>query len=157
MEGASLRQLLPTEAIALGLHAAGWREAVRAAGDLLVATGSSTVDYIQQMQDTVDEYGPYIVIAPGLALAHARPSSAVLRTGLSWAALAAPVQFGHPRNDPVDLVVGLAATDHDGHSAALSQLARMLACPDTLAQLRSADRAAHVHALITEYEDGAGR
>ncbi len=153
MQGLSLCQLLPAEAVTLGLRAHGWRDAIRGAGELLVATGVSTVDYVQQMQDTVDEYGPYIVIAPGLALAHARPSPAVLRTGLSWAALKSPVAFGHPRNDPVDLVIGLAAPDHDAHSAALSQLARILAAPDTLARLRSASSAARIHTLITAHED----
>ncbi|RNL78112.1 PTS sugar transporter subunit IIA [Halostreptopolyspora alba] len=154
MQGASLHQLLPTEAIALGLRAAGWCDAVRAAGDLLVTTGVSTADYVTQMRRTVEEYGPYIVIAPGLALAHARPSPSVLRTGLSWAGLAWPVTFGHPSNDPVDLVIGLAATDHDGHSAALSQLARMLARQENRESLRAAACAARVRALITEYEEG---
>ncbi|WP_046471716.1 PTS sugar transporter subunit IIA [Allosalinactinospora lopnorensis] len=155
MGEASLRQLLPIEAIATGFQVADWRGAIRAAGELLVATGVSTAAYIEQMQDAVEEYGPYIVIAPGLALAHARPSPAVLCTGLSWAGLAAPVTFGHSRNDPVHLIVGLAATDHDGHSAALSRLARMLATPGRLEKLRSADDAERVHTLISEYEEDA--
>ncbi|MFC4560751.1 PTS sugar transporter subunit IIA [Nocardiopsis mangrovi] len=148
----TLSSLLPVEAIVTGIHVSDWREAIRAAGELLVATGVGTEDYVGQMQDAVDEYGPYIVIAPGLALAHARPSEAVLRTGLSWAGLATPVEFGHPHNDPVYLVIGLAAVDHDGHSAALSRLARMLADTERLASLKDAPSAARIHSIITEYE-----
>ena len=43
----------------------------------------------------VDEHGPYIVIAPGLALAHARPGPEVLADGLAVVTLAEPVPFGH--------------------------------------------------------------
>ena len=104
----------------------------------------------------MEEYGPYIVIAPGLALAHSRPSSAVLRTGLSWTGLAAPVRFGHAHNDPVRLVVGLAAIDHDGHSSALSRLARMLADPARLEALKSASAPEQVRSVITKYEMSTG-
>ncbi|WP_067962820.1 PTS sugar transporter subunit IIA [Nocardiopsis trehalosi] len=148
----SLSRLLPVEAIVTGIQVPDWRGAIRAAGELLVATGVSTEPYVRQMQDAVEEYGPYIVIAPGLALAHARPSPDVLRTGLSWAGLATPVAFGHAQNDPVHLVIGLAAVDHDGHSSALSRLARMLADPTRLEALTSAPDARRIHAIITEYE-----
>ncbi|CAM3942117.1 PTS sugar transporter subunit IIA [Nocardiopsis rhodophaea] len=148
-----LSRLLPVDAILTTVHVSDWRSAIRTSGELLVATGVSTDDYVHQMLKAVDEYGPYIVITPGLALAHARPSPAVLRTGLSWAGLAAPVTFGHPQNDPVHLVIGLAAVDHDAHSSALSRLARMLADRGRQEKLRSAATPEQVHTLITEYEE----
>ena len=77
------------------------------------------------MIKSFEELGPYMVIAPGIALAHARPSEAVLETGLSLVTLATPVEFGSQSNDPVSLVIGLAAKDHDSHidlMAALSEL-----------------------------------
>lgn len=150
----SLRELLPAGSIVTGAHVGDWRAAIRAVGDLLVADGATTDAYTEQMLATVDEFGPYIVIAPGLALAHSRPSEAVLRTAMSWASLAEPVEFGHPQNDPVRLVVGLAAVDHTGHSAALARLARMLAQPDRLHTLTEAGDPATVHTIITEYEEG---
>ena len=70
--------------------------------------------------------GPYIVIAPGIALAHSRPSPAVLRAGISLVTLLEPVAFGHRENDPVRLVIGLAAVDEEGHITALSTLAEFL-------------------------------
>ncbi|MDA0566904.1 PTS sugar transporter subunit IIA [Streptomonospora sp. S1-112] len=155
MREPSLSQLLPVDAIVTGIQVDGWRSAIRAAGELLVATGATTADYIEQMQSAVDEYGPYIVIAPGLALAHARPSPAVLRTGLSWAGLQEPVEFGHSTNDPVRLVVGLAAVDHDGHSSALSRLARLLADPARLDRLSRSTSAEEIHTTISEYESSA--
>jgi PTS system ascorbate-specific IIA component len=66
-----------------------------------------------------------MVIAPSIALAHSRPSDSVLETGLSLVTLANPIEFGSTSNDPVSLVIGLAAVDHDSHidlMAALSEL-----------------------------------
>ncbi|TDC53663.1 PTS sugar transporter subunit IIA [Actinomadura sp. KC345] len=148
----SLLDALPEEAVAVGVAAGDWRAAIRAAGDLLVATGAATPAYGDEMIQTVVEHGPYIVLAPGLALAHSRPSPSVLRTGLSWAGLAAPVEFGSKANDPVRLVIGLAAVDHDAHSGALARLARMLADADRMRALHEATSAAGIRRIISEYE-----
>lgn len=133
-----LSEQLPETAIATRVHAENWRQAVTAAGQRLVAAGATTDAYTDQMIAAVEEHGPYIVIAPGFALAHARPSEAVLRTGISWVSLAEPIAFGHAKNDPVSIVVGLAARDHDGHLKIMSVLAGVLAEPATLARLAKA-------------------
>ncbi|WP_369215153.1 PTS sugar transporter subunit IIA, partial [Streptomyces flavofungini] len=145
---AALNEILPVEAVLLDAPAADWRAAVRRAGDLMVATGAATDAYTAEMIENVEENGPYIVIAPGLALAHARPSPAVLGTGMSWVRLAGPVEFGHEANDPVGLVVGLAARDASEHTAAMGALARLLADPDTARALREAPTPRAVHALL---------
>ncbi|HSV92639.1 MAG TPA: PTS sugar transporter subunit IIA [Desulfobacterales bacterium] len=146
---------LPEQAIRTGVFAADWRVAVRAAGDALVASGSTTSAYTDEMIETVEQLGPYMVIAPGIALAHARPSPAVRRTGLSLVTLAQPVAFGHRTNDPVRLVIGLAAPDSSDHVAALATLAEFLADGERQAALLAAADAAAVRALIEAYEAGA--
>ncbi|SJM70474.1 PTS sugar transporter subunit IIA [Gulosibacter sp. 10] len=140
--------VLPESAIAFKAGAADWRDAVRASGDLLVASGATTDEYTDAMIAAVEELGPYMVIAPGFALAHARPSEAVRRTGLSWVTLAEPVEFGSASNDPVDLVVGLASRDHDAHIQVMSKLAGVLANADTLARLRASTDPAEIRAAL---------
>ncbi|OIV36429.1 PTS sugar transporter [Mangrovactinospora gilvigrisea] len=144
----SLSELVPVEAIRLDVTAETWRNAIEAAGELLTGTGTATPEYTAEMIRTVEEQGPYIVVAPGFALAHARPSPAVLRTGMSWVRLAHPVEFGHADNDPVNLVVALAAKDSAAHTRAMGALARLLADPDRSQALREAPNAATVHALL---------
>ncbi|MEU7039588.1 PTS sugar transporter subunit IIA [Streptomyces varsoviensis] len=146
---ATLSELLPVEAVRLDAPAADWPEAVRAAGDLLVATGACTADYTAEMIRNVAENGPYIVLAPGFAFAHARPSPAVLRTGMSWVRLRRPVAFGHETNDPVTLIAGLAARDTSAHTAAMAELARLLADPGTERALRAAHTPQATHAVLT--------
>ena len=87
------------------------------------------------MIETVEKMGPYIVIAPGLALAHSRPSEAVLKTGLSWVRLSTPVKFGNKANDPVSLVIGLAGHDENEHITVMSAIASSLINPKKTAAL----------------------
>ncbi|NJQ06769.1 PTS sugar transporter subunit IIA [Streptomyces lonarensis] len=150
----ALKELLPLDAIRLDVSAPNWAKAVRASGDLLVSTGTATDGYTAEMIANVAENGPYIVLAPGFAFAHARPSPAVLRTGMSWVRLAEPVEFGHETNDPVTLVVALAATDSGSHTDAMATLARLLADPETSRALAEARTPEEVWALVTG-EDAA--
>lgn len=146
----TLADSLPESAIRTKAVVNDWRAAIRAAGELLVSEGITTDAYTDEMIATVDELGPYIVIAPGFALAHSRPSPAVLRSGLSWLSLASPVEFGSAENDPVRLVVALAATDHDAHIQTMSLLAGALADEALLTRLLDADTAASVRTLLAE-------
>lgn len=147
-----IASLLPEAAIRLRARATDWRDAVRWAGRALVASGATTDRYTDEMIATVEALGPYIVIAPGIALAHSRPSPAVVHAGLSVVTLEPPVDFGHRTNDPVRLVIGLAAPDADGHVDALATLADFLADDARRAAMLAADDAATVRSLIAAYE-----
>jgi PTS system ascorbate-specific IIA component len=128
--------------------AADWREAIRLAGDGLVFGGATTDAYTEEMIDAVEKHGPYIVIAPGVALAHSRPSPAVLTGGLSWVSLATPVEFGNKANDPVTLVIGLAAKDHDAHLEVMRALAGVLSDGPAMEKLRSASSSDEVRSVL---------
>ena len=121
-----LSGLLKDDAVALDVSVRDWREAIRVAGGLLEDTGSITPAYTEAMVDSVDANGPYIVVAPGFAFAHARPSEAVKETALSWVRLKHPIHFGHAKNDPVTLVVALAAQNDSAHTTAMKDLAKLL-------------------------------
>ena len=143
-----LTDLLSEDRIALDVPATTWEEAVLAAGGLLERAGVAGPAYTGSMIDNVEANGPYIVVAPGFAFAHARPSPAVHRTGLSWVRLAEPVAFGHPTNDPVDLVVALAATDDRAHATAMAELAKVVGSQDKRAALNTAVTPAAVLAIL---------
>ena len=100
MRGMSIGSYIDAGAIALGRDAKTWEEAVRLAGDLLVRGGVCAPSYVQDMVDTVRELGPYIVVTPGVALAHARPKGSVARNGIAIATFPDGVAFGNADNDP---------------------------------------------------------
>ena len=129
-------------------NAADWRAAIRLAGDGLVSGGATTDAYTDEMIAAVEKHGPYIVIAPGVALAHSRPSPAVLTGGLSWVSLATPVEFGNKANDPVNLVIGLAAVDHDAHLTVMRALAGVLSDSSAMERLTAATSPDDVRAVL---------
>jgi ascorbate PTS system EIIA or EIIAB component len=129
---------LSAAAIELRADAADWRAAVRVAADVLARTGAATTAYGDEMVRMIEEHGPYVVIAPGLALAHARPGPAVLADGLAIVTLATPVAFGHPHNDPVSVVLGLAIATADEHLAAVASLANVFNDSSAVVELAAA-------------------
>ena len=121
-----LAKALGQGSIKLHQTVTSWRESFEIAGAGLVDSKRTLPSYTQEMIRAFEELGPYMVIAPGIALAHGRPSDSVLETGLSLVTLSTPIEFGSQTNDPVSLVIGLAAKDHDGHIDLLSALSELL-------------------------------
>lgn len=119
--------LTPVLGADVGLTAGSWQEAVRASCRLLLAGGAVEERYVERCVEIVDEQGPYIVIAPGIALAHARPEDGACALGLAVTTLSEPVEFGHPENDPVDVVFAFSSPDREQHVALLGLLARAIA------------------------------
>jgi len=133
--------------ILLNQPAADWQQAVRLAGQGLEASGCSTGAYTDAMIAAIDDLGPYVVIAPGLAMPHARPDDSVLHTGMSLVTLANPVDFGST-NDPVRVVFALAARDHDRHLELLSEFAGKASNNDFVNSLLSCQSEAQIRTLI---------
>ncbi|MCU1469665.1 MAG: ascorbate transporter subunit [Glaciihabitans sp.] len=139
---------LPRDAIVLGAEATDWRDAVRLAGAALTAAGIARPGYAGEMVRMIEEHGPYVVIAPGLALAHARPGPEVLADGLAIVTLATPVDFGHPYNDPVSVVLALAVASGDAHIALVAELANIFNDSSAVADLAAARSVDDVMAIM---------
>ncbi len=148
----SLTDLLPRERIRLGVQAGAWQDAVREAGKLLFETGAVRFEYIEAMIKVAEELGPYIVIAPGVALPHAATDAGAQRTALSLIKLAQPVLFGNPDNDPVRLVFGLAAIDNKAHITALQALAEIFTSKELMEQLFQAESVDAIMDLMQQAE-----
>jgi PTS system ascorbate-specific IIA component len=122
--------------------------AIELAGELLVASGKAKKSYVQSMLEAVEKFGPYIVIAPGIALAHGKPSNEVIETGLSLLVLESAIEFQHSQNDPVQLVFGLAATDHDSHIELMADLAQFLSDQDSVNSLLTCSDSEQIRSLL---------
>jgi PTS system ascorbate-specific IIA component len=122
--------------------------AIELAGDLLVSSGRVTPEYTVSMVDVLESHGPYFVIAPGIALAHAKPSEFVISSGLSLVTLAEPIVFGNEANDPVELVFGLCAVDHDSHIEMLAELSNLLSDNEAVNILLNAGDTEQIRSLF---------
>lgn len=138
--------IIEKEKMRVGLHAKDWQEAITLAGSVLEDAGSITHEYTQSMIQAVKELGPYMVIMPGFAIAHAAPSPAVHKEDLALITLAEPVSFGSP-NDPVNLILCVACIDRESHVRALQNVAEVL-CGDgvmeKLAQAQTVEEMASI-------------
>ena len=143
-----LEQALGQGSIKLQQSCSSWRETFELAGLGLVESSRTTSSYTQEMIQAFEELGAYMVIAPGIALAHGRPSESVLETGLSLVTLSNPVVFGSPSNDPVSLVIGLAALDHDSHIDLMAALSELLMSEETVNLLLQATNESEVRTYL---------
>jgi ascorbate PTS system EIIA or EIIAB component len=118
--------VLSEKVIALDVEATTPEEAIRQAGALLVADHKVEERYVDAMVKGFKDVGPYIVLAPLIAVPHARPEHGVLEQGVSLVRLKKPVVFGHPTNDPVQIVCAICGTDSTSHIGILQSLAAIL-------------------------------
>jgi PTS system ascorbate-specific IIA component len=123
-------------------------QAISIAGELLVASQKVRPEYIESMLEAVEKFGPYIVIAPGIALAHGKPSDAVVESGLSLLVVREAIEFKHSQNDPVQLVFGLAATDHESHIEVMAELAEFLSDTQRVNSLLTCSNIEQIRAVI---------
>jgi len=149
----ALLKMLAKETIALRLSVGDWQQAVREAGRLLVNAGAVEPRYVEAMIQMVQEMGPYIVIAPGIALPHARPEDGVKKACMSLVTLSPPVNFGNKCNDPVKLVIAFGTTDNKTHIDALVELAKLLGDSTKVEGLKRASSPEELLKLIDSKEE----
>ena len=144
----NLNQAMGEGSILINQAANTWQETFELAGLGLVSSNRVTSDYTQQMIEAFEEFGPYMVLTKGVALVHARPSSAVLSTGLSLVTLTQGINFGVERFDPVRVVIGLAALDHDSHIDLMAELADIISSEEKVNSLMAAASEAEVRSIL---------
>lgn len=132
------------------VKAASWKEAIQIAGGLLEASGSATSKYTEAMIAAVEEMGPYMVILPHFALAHAAPSKEVLKDDFALITLEEPVLFGVP-NDPVYIILALCARDGKSHMDALAKIAKVLMEEHTIEELMTANAPQEILDIIQNH------
>ncbi len=135
----TLVELLQNDMIELNVPAKDWKEALKKSVDLLIESGGVEPRYYDAILESIEEFGPYVVIAPGLALGHAGTDKGVNFTCFSLITLKEPVNFGVPENDPVEIVFSFAAPTKDDHIEALRQLALFCMESENLQLIKEAE------------------
>lgn len=144
-----LKDVISKEMMEIGFNAVDWTEAVRKAGELLLNGDCVNEKYVDDIINAVKSNGAYIVIGKGIALPHSRSGKNVNKIGISFLRLKSPVCFGHPENDPVDLLLGLAAVDNRSHVMALRDLTKILSNPEKVEEIRKASTCDEIYTIFT--------
>jgi PTS system mannitol-specific IIA component len=143
-----LKDLLAEASINLDASASGRDDAIRQAGEALMAVGAVDKEYIDAMLDRENSVSTFM--GEGVAIPHGTLAAkdAVKSDALSL--IRFPNGVDWDGND-VRLAFGIAAKGN-GHIALLSQLATILMDPDKAEALRNATTTDAVYALL-ESED----
>ncbi|TYW22058.1 BglG family transcription antiterminator [Listeria monocytogenes] len=145
----TLEELLPKERITFQESVADWREAIQVASKSLQQEGYISRNYQHAMIENIEKLGPYIVIAPGIALPHASVDDGAYRIGMSLLRLDKTVSFSSKAKDQVKLIIVLASIDSYTHINALSQLTNLIMKHHLLEQIEQAESAAEIAAMLT--------
>jgi len=140
---------IPLQNIQVNVDAKSWKQAIEIAGNVLVNNGQITKKYIEEIIQSVEEHGPYFVLLPRFALAHAKPSDSVLSNSISLITLKEPVSFGSV-NDPVSVILCLACTDKDSHVVSLEKIAGKLVTDNFVEMANSCETAEDLFNLINK-------
>lgn len=122
-----MQNIIDINSIRFGYAATDWREAVNESGKLLVAAGKVEPQYIDAMIEMVEQHGAYMIVAPGVAMPHARAEQGVKETGISFLSLQEPITFPLKEQNPVSLLIGVAAIDSSQHLDAFGRIAALIA------------------------------
>jgi PTS system ascorbate-specific IIA component len=142
---------LSNETILVNAECRCWQEAVKIGVNLLVRQNCVEEKYADAIILNHQILGPYMVIAPGIVLAHARPEEGALKVAISLITFKLPVTFGNTLNDPVKLIITLAATDAKSHLSLLAQLMELLMNELDVQSIMGAKTAEEVLDIVNRY------
>ncbi|EKO6516293.1 PTS sugar transporter subunit IIA [Vibrio cholerae] len=146
-----LSELITSDVIRIYPNAADWKDAVQKSCQALIDNGAVEPRYVDAIFRSHEELGPYYVVGPSMAMPHARPEDGVKRLSLAITVIQQGVHFDSEGNDPVKMLVTLAATDSESHVGAIAQLAELFMNEEHVEQICNAQTIEDVLAVIKNY------
>ena len=150
-----LQDLLSEDNVSFRYPAETWEDVIRHGGQLMVDAGFTEPTYTEAMIDVVRDMGPYIVLAPGLAMPHARPEMGAKQVGTALVTLEKPIDFGSPENDPVSVAIFLCAPNKDEHIQLLTDIATLFEDEEFLDAAVNFESIEDVQSFLAEHLDEA--
>lgn len=141
-------KFLEERLVALDVEAYSPEETIKLAGNLLVNENAVDESYVEAMIQSYKKNGPYFVLAPSIALPHARPEDGVNEASVSLIRLKEPVTFGSELNDPVKFVFALGASSSDEHLQILQKLISLLNDQSNVKKLEEATSYQQIKSII---------
>jgi len=146
-----LKELIREDRIIFKDKVSSWQEALWVSAKPLLDAGDIEKRYIDKVISNVHELGPYIVIAPNIAISHARPENGVKNLSMSILILKEAVNFSETSDRNSKIIITLAAPDGEKHLLALQQLSSLLM--DSIDELFASENVEQVLKLIKEYSE----
>ena len=146
-----LKTWLSDATIALRQSVETWPQALDICARPLLKTDVIEPAYVTAIVEQHQRLGPYYVLAPGLAMPHARPEEGTKGLGLSLLKLQQGVSFGSEEFDPFDIIIMLAAPDKQSHIEMISALAELFSSDEDMNKLHQATNIQEIKTIIARY------
>lgn len=121
-----LKDYLTEDKIMICENVDHWKRAVYLVGQILVKSGDIEEEYIHSMIQTIQEEGSYMIIDKGVALIHGEMNEGVNHVAMSLLLIKKGVYFDSNEENPVHLILCLAAKDNYTHVKALGHFLKLL-------------------------------
>lgn len=128
-----------------------WPQALDLCAGPLLESGVIAPEYVTAIVEQHHKLGPYYVLAPGLAMPHARPEEGAKGLGLSLLKVEQGVSFGSEEFDPVDIIIMLAAPDKHSHIEMISALAELFSSDEYMEKLHQAKTLEDIKTIIARF------
>ena len=118
-----------------------------------MATGTVDAGYADEIIACIEKYGPYIVIAPDIAMPHSQENAkGVHKTAISFMKVNEAVAFdANDREKDARLFFTLASQNHEQHLENMSMLATILDNEALIAGLLAAQDTSDLRAIAAKY------
>ncbi len=130
-----------------------WEDAITGGAQPLLLQSLIEESYIKAMIDSVNEFGPYIVIAPNIAMPHSQiGSTGVNETSVSLMIVEEAVQFvDDDRSKDAKIFITLAAENNDKHMENMMQVAELFSNEELVNELIEARSKDDIQVIIDKY------
>lgn len=104
-----------------------WQESAKVVGNLLLREKLIDEKYIDSMINSVEKFGPYMILAPKVCFFHGEPGDMVNEPCLSLITLKNEVYFSEFDNEPIKSAFAFGARDSESHLDMIKKIAELLA------------------------------
>ncbi|WP_028868006.1 PTS sugar transporter subunit IIA [Psychromonas arctica] len=117
----------------------------------LIARGKVKPSYADAIKATHKKIGPYYVLAPKIAMPHARPEDGVNETALQLTVFKKGVDLGSTDNGDVYFSITLAAVDSDGHLLTIMALSELFQNDEDIEKIINAEDKVEIIKVLKKY------
>ncbi len=128
-----------------------WKKGIELGVDLLVKDEACTSELANKICESVQKNGPYFIIMPKVALAHAAPGPYIKKVGLSLIKFNNAVKFSNEDRHQVSLLFTLAAIDGESHMETLMKFSQLFTSdPNLVSTIVNANTVDEIYEILKE-------
>lgn len=144
----ALMKMLQLKYVRLDKCELEWREAMRITAEDLILDGYFDTSYVEKAIENVEEYGSYIIVNKGIALAHANKEAGVYEDGLSLLVARNGIHFED--GETVYLMFFFSQKGEADYLDLFKKIIRLGNDQGNIEKMRKMDKPGEVYQLIVE-------